>query len=87
MCQELKEIIPRILLTNNPQLPQNTVQYNHKMKEFTELPSPGNLVIAYKTTGSYLHIETEEAKQQLLAQGIDRKDLILVSLMPKHYVP
>lgn len=61
------------MTTSNPQVPDNLVEYNYASGEFIPVPPPGNMVVVFEMKGTYLHKDTEEAKKQLLAQGIDRK--------------
>lgn len=71
--QELKDIVPRILLTHNPQLPDGLVLYNFKKGSFEPVPSPGNTVVVLKTLGTYIPRDGDEARKQMIAQGIDRE--------------
>ncbi|KAI4468627.1 dynein intermediate chain [Holotrichia oblita] len=68
---ELKESIARVLTTTNPQQPDSLVEYNHKTGEFVVLPTTGNLVVVFERIGTYIHKDSEEARDQLIAQGID----------------
>ncbi|KAF5304814.1 hypothetical protein FQR65_LT07831 [Abscondita terminalis] len=68
---ELKEIIPRVLQTINVQVPESLVEYSFEQGEFVPKPSLGNAILVYSQKGTYMHKDTEEAKKQLIEQGID----------------
>ncbi|GJQ66498.1 hypothetical protein Trydic_g4490 [Trypoxylus dichotomus] len=68
---ELKETIARVLTTTNPQQPDSLVEYNHNSGQFVPLPAAGNLVVVYERIGTYIHKDTDEAREQLITQGID----------------
>ncbi|XP_076260407.1 dynein intermediate chain 2, ciliary [Rhynchophorus ferrugineus] len=68
---ELKEIIAKQLSTTNAQSPDNLVEFSYAQGAFMSMPPPGNTVVVYETIGTALHKDTEEAKFQLLEQGID----------------
>ncbi|XP_022903959.1 dynein intermediate chain 2, ciliary [Onthophagus taurus] len=68
---ELKEIVPRILMTKNFLQPDGLVEYNYLTGEFTPIPNPGNMVVVYETKGTYILLNSDEARAQLIALGID----------------
>lgn len=70
---ELKEIIARVLTTTNPQQPDNLVQFDYATNTFVSIPPPGNMVVVLDLKGTYIHKETEEARKQMIEQGIDRE--------------
>lgn len=70
---DLKDIIARQLATNDPLTPLNLVQFNHAVGAFELVPPPGPVVVVYSAKGTQIHKESEEAKQQVLEQGLDRK--------------
>lgn len=65
-------MIPRVLVTTNRQVPENLVEYSHHLGQFINLPAPGNMVVAYHRRGTYIHLLTDDARDQLISQGIDR---------------
>ncbi|KAK4885777.1 hypothetical protein RN001_002048 [Aquatica leii] len=68
---ELKEIIPRVLQSLNLQQPDSVVEFSFEQGEFIPKPSPGSAVLVFSQKGTYIHRETDEARKQLIAQGID----------------
>uniref|UniRef100_A0A1Y1K8L0 Uncharacterized protein n=1 Tax=Photinus pyralis TaxID=7054 RepID=A0A1Y1K8L0_PHOPY len=72
---ELKEIIPRVLQSVNVQQPDNLVQYSFNLGEFVPAPSAGNAVLVFSQKGTFLHKESDDARKQLIAQGIDPLEL------------
>lgn len=68
---ELKETIAKQLSSINPRLPDSLVEFNYATGQFVSLPRPGNLVVVYQAQGTALHIESEEARAQMLEFGID----------------
>lgn len=75
--QELKEIISKQLTSVNTQIPDGLVEFDNSEAKFVPLPPPGNVVVIFESQGTLLHRDSEEAHQQLLEQGIDRKWNIL----------
>lgn len=72
ILQELKEIVPRILLSTNLQYPDCLVQFDYASGEFIPIPSPGNFVVVLDQKGTFMHKDSDEARKQMIAQGIDR---------------
>ncbi|XP_045470031.1 dynein intermediate chain 2, ciliary [Harmonia axyridis] len=71
---ELKEILARVLMTTNPQKPEALVEFSYKEGRFIDVPPPGNLVVAYRLEGSQIHIDTDEATNQLIEMGYDPEE-------------
>lgn len=71
--QELKEMIAKQLTSTNPQVPDNLVEFNFKQGMFLPIPPPGNTVVVFELQGTLLHKDSQEAQNQLIEQGIDRK--------------
>uniref|UniRef100_A0A1B6DX00 Dynein intermediate chain 2, ciliary n=1 Tax=Clastoptera arizonana TaxID=38151 RepID=A0A1B6DX00_9HEMI len=67
--KELQEEIARVLLTNNPQLPDNLVEYSFKERSFVKVPLPSNIITLLSIEGTCLHKESEEAIKQIEAEG------------------
>lgn len=78
--QELKEIIGKQLTSGNSQIPDGLVEFSYAHRAFVSLPPPDNLVVFYESQGTLLHRDSEEAHQQMIEQGIDRKYLFFVFL-------
>lgn len=74
---DLKETIARVLTTTNPQQPDSLVQFDYATNSFIPIPPPGNLVVVLNLKGTYIHKDTEDAKKQMIEQGIDRKFQIM----------
>ncbi|XP_060526762.1 dynein intermediate chain 2, ciliary isoform X2 [Cylas formicarius] len=68
---ELKELLTKQLTTTNPQPPDSLVEFSYAQGEFVLLPPPGNTIVVYEHQGSLIHKDSEEARAQLLEQGID----------------
>ncbi|CAG2066596.1 unnamed protein product, partial [Timema podura] len=66
---ELQEEITRVLTTMNPQLPKNIVEYNFKEGTFVPVAQTSHAVVLLDVEGTALHKESEEAKQQVMAEG------------------
>lgn len=77
--QELKEIIPKILTPANPQLPDSLIEFNYAQGKFLLLPSPGNMVVVYESQGTLIAKDSQEARQQMIEQGLDRKHLLFLT--------
>nr|CAD7439327.1 unnamed protein product [Timema bartmani] len=67
--EELQEEITRVLTTMNPQLPKNIVEYNFKEGTFVPVAQTSHAVVLLDVEGTALHKESEEAKQQVMAEG------------------
>ncbi|XP_057656296.1 dynein intermediate chain 2, ciliary [Diorhabda carinulata] len=82
---ELKEIIPKQLVSTNPQLPEGLVEWSYLQETFIQLPSPGNMVKVYSLEGTLLHMDTEEAHQQMIEMGIDPSEFYSseITLIPE----
>jgi hypothetical protein len=48
------------------------VQFNYAVGAFESIAPSAPIVIVYETQGTQLHKESEEAKQQVTEQGLDR---------------
>ncbi|KAG5883705.1 hypothetical protein JTB14_007424 [Gonioctena quinquepunctata] len=72
---ELKEIIAKQLTSANLQIPKDLVEFDYAQGAFVPLPLPGNLVVVYEYQGTVLHKDSEEARMQMLEQGIDPETL------------
>ncbi|XP_044263378.1 dynein intermediate chain 2, ciliary [Tribolium madens] len=68
---ELKDIIARQLGTNDPLIPQNLVQFNYAQGGFELMPPAGPMIVVYEAQGTQIHKESEEAKKQVVEQGLD----------------
>lgn len=71
--QELKDILGRVLTTTNPQRPDSLVQFDYASSSFIPIPTPENYVVVFQMKGTYIHKDTEDARKQMLEEGIDRK--------------
>lgn len=78
--QELKDIIARQLATNDPLIPQNLVQFNYAQGAFELIPPAAPMVIVYSAQGTQIHKESEEAKAQVLEQGLDRNKTTKIAI-------
>nr|CAD7430628.1 unnamed protein product [Timema monikensis] len=67
--EELQEEITRVLTTMNPQLPKNIVEFNFKEGVFVSVVQTSHSVVLLDVEGTALHKESEEAKQQVMAEG------------------
>nr|CAD7404017.1 unnamed protein product [Timema cristinae] len=67
--EELQEEITRVLTTMNPQLPKNIVEFNFKEGAFVSVVQTSHSVVLLDVEGTALHKESEEAKQQVMAEG------------------
>nr|CAD7398889.1 unnamed protein product [Timema poppensis] len=67
--EELQEEITRVLTTMNPQLPKNIVEFNFKEGAFVSVVQSSHSVVLLDVEGTALHKESEEAKQQVMAEG------------------
>ncbi|KAJ8925798.1 hypothetical protein NQ315_009648 [Exocentrus adspersus] len=72
---ELKESIPKLLTTTNPQIPDSLVEFNYAQGKFLLLQSAGNTVVVYESLGTLVPKDSQEARQQLIEQGIDPAEL------------
>lgn len=68
----MKEVIPRTLTSTNPKKPDSIIEFNHAVGEFVPAPPPPLLLMVYQLKGNILYKFSEEAKNQLIEQGIDR---------------
>lgn len=77
ILQELKEIVAKQLTSGNSQIPNSLVEFDHAQRAFVPVPPPGYLVVFYNSQGTLLYKDSEEARQQMIEQGIDRMYKIL----------
>ncbi|KAK9878542.1 hypothetical protein WA026_022439 [Henosepilachna vigintioctopunctata] len=68
---DLKEIINKALVTTNPQKQSNLVEYSYNEGKYIFVSQSTNLVVAYKHDGSLIHIDSDEASDQLKEMGYD----------------
>ncbi|XP_063227118.1 dynein intermediate chain 2, ciliary [Bacillus rossius redtenbacheri] len=66
---ELNEEIQRVLTANNPHLQDNMVQYSFKEGSFVPVVPSTHEIVLLHVEGVCLHKDSEEAKQQLNAEG------------------
>lgn len=62
---------------SNPQVSDSLVQYDYATNMFKPMPPPDNMVVILEMKGTYIHKDTEEARKQMIEEGIDRKLLYL----------
>lgn len=53
----------------NPQMPDSLVEYSFKEKAFVMTPLPAHMITLLDETGTCLHKETDEAKEQMAQDG------------------
>lgn len=70
-------MIPRVLLTHNPQLPDSLVVYSYVKGSFEAVPPPGNTVVVLRQLGTYISRDGDEARKQMIDQGIDREFIFI----------
>lgn len=67
--QELGEEIPKILTSDNKNIPKNLVIYSFKDGGYIPLPPPENIITLFEFEGTALHIDSAEAKEQISRGG------------------
>ncbi|KAF5304719.1 hypothetical protein FQA39_LY09496 [Lamprigera yunnana] len=70
---ELNKYLARVLQSINTQYPDGLVEFNYELGKFVPVPLPGPAIVIYSLRGTLMHKDSEEARQQLIAQGLDRK--------------
>lgn len=71
--QELNEEVPRLISCENPNKPDNLVEYSYAERTFIPVPPIGNSVVLLDFPGTCLHRESEEAIIQLMESGLTCK--------------
>lgn len=66
---ELCEEIPKILSAENRHLPQNLVIFSFKDGGYVPIPRTTNVVTIFEYEGTSIHIDSAEAKAQILRDG------------------
>ena len=66
---ELSEEVPKVLTSENRNVPQNLVIYSFKEGTYIPIPRAGNLVTLFEFEGTALHVDSAEAKAQLARDG------------------
>lgn len=82
-------MLARQLTTNNPQLPDSLVEFDYVKGEFLPIVPTTQIVVVFESKGTQIHKETEEAKHQVIEQGLDRKKVSLIHtiLIKKFQLP
>lgn len=66
---ELSEEVPKVLTSENRNVPHNLVIYSFKEGTYIPIPRGGNLVTLFEFEGTALHVDSAEAKAQLARDG------------------
>ncbi|XP_049832759.1 dynein intermediate chain 2, ciliary-like [Schistocerca gregaria] len=67
--EELKDEVTRVLTSNHAQIVTDLVEYSYKEGRYVVLPSTGATYIMFRTEGTILHKDSDEARQQLFGEG------------------
>ncbi|XP_049762330.1 dynein intermediate chain 2, ciliary-like [Schistocerca cancellata] len=67
--EELKDEVTRVLTSNHAQIVTDLVEYSYKEGRYVVLPSTGATFIIFRTEGTILHKDSDEARQQLFGEG------------------
>lgn len=67
--EELCEEVPKILSAENRHIPQNLVIYSFKDGGYIPIPKTTNVVTIFESEGTAIHIDSAEAKAQILRDG------------------
>ena len=70
---ELGEEVPKVLTTENTHLSRNLVIFNFKEGAYVPLPHPPSTITLLEYEGTAIHIETEEAIEQISRKGSEGK--------------
>lgn len=66
---ELSEEIPKLLSSENRNVPQNLVIYSFKDGGYVPIPKTTNVVTIFEYEGTAIHIDSAEAKAQIIRDG------------------
>ncbi|XP_026461255.1 dynein intermediate chain 2, ciliary [Ctenocephalides felis] len=72
---ELNEEVPRLISCDNPNKPDNLVEYSYAERTFVPVPPIGNTVVLLEFPGTCLHRESEEAITQLIDSGLTLEEI------------